>query len=360
MEDMLSTSGDGTLFDAPRFYCPVPQAATGFMDRAEQHALAWLDSYGLKAPASVLKAGLHRLIGYITSGAVDEEAFRAVVCFTFWATIVDDAYFDGESEQLALAVEVAGQAMRVITTPSPEVDRTQPPYIAALQDVTGRLQALCPPQLFTRFTSELRRSFSDMLRMLAVRQRGVMPTEDQYISMRLGDCAALLSFLMIEICGRQAVPEEEASTAAFQAAMESGALIAALDNDVYSYRKELGEPGHLNLIIVIRDNRGITLQEAVAEAVAIRDRIMLFFHALHAKLMPTASPQLRMLLDQIARMPRGHIEWAQGNPRYQLGVGEHGVIPAEPWADAPSTADHSPLPYPSISWWWRLVAGRTA
>lgn len=338
-------------FDLPPFYCPVPGAVSPFAEAAEQHTLQWLDAVGLGLPGlrtDALKARLHILAGIGASGAVDEEIFRSSAKFLVWLFLLDDQRIESQPE-LEAAAEMAGQVMRAFTSPGYQVAKNDDPFVVAAYDLAEQLRARCHPTHYNRFLYGLRHFFSGALRMWAACHGETPPTEDRYLSLRLEDSSIFCAGALIEACGQQLIPDEELYAPAVQAALESAGLLLVLDNDLYSYRKELNDPKQANLVKTVRDNRRLPLEAALTEAVAVRDRILLLSLRLNNKLRPTASAPLQHLLEEIDRTTRGHIEWAMSAPpRYQ-----HHVTPTDiTWASAPSTAKTSPLPYPSISWWW--------
>ncbi|MER7395888.1 hypothetical protein ABT381_10265 [Streptomyces sp. NPDC000151] len=342
-------------FALPPLYCPLPKAVSSFTDRAEQHVLEWLDSTELGRRPHLRNRALelrgHRSAGFCLNGAEDEELFRIIACFGVWILTSDDVL--EAQPDAGRAAEVAGRYLRAFTAPgyrlpNRELAGDEEVFIDAACGLAEQLRARCHPTHYNRLVHELRHYYLGALRMLASGQCETPPSEDQYLAMRMEDGAVRHIWVMMEIGRQEVVPDDEFCAPAVQAALDSAATSVILDNDLYSYRKELDEPGKVNLVTVIRDNRGVSLEEAVAEAVTIRDRTLLLFLRLHERLKQTAGPALSGVLDQIARVTRGHLEWAMETPRYRLSIS-----PEEfPWPSAPSTTDSSPLPYPSISWWW--------
>jgi hypothetical protein len=201
----------------------------------------------------------------------------------------------------------------------------------------------------------MRRCFAGAIRGINAVQQPSSLTEDQYLSIRLDDVAGHLSIVMMEMCGAQPLADDVWQSPAVLACVESAAMIGALDNDLFSFRKE--SVHDLNLITVLQAARGLSVHQAVMETVVVRDRVMQVFLRLWETLMDSATGPLRYLLVQLGQSLRGHVEWGLTAPRH-TGVptgpdsAPEVVLPATCWADRPSTTDPSPPPYPSVAWWW--------
>lgn len=341
-------------FEVPPFYCPRPKAVTPLMEAAQRHALEWLDSVGLsRDPALLIKTTdvrPHQIMGFAASLAHDEEAFRAAICFVAWIFLADDTFFDSREAARNDPLEAAWQIVDAFEAPDAAGRVKEHPLITAARDAGRRLRASSTPAQYGRLVHAVRSWCMAALRMAAARRRAAPPSEDHYLAMRVDDSAYAAAWLLIEMCGREPVPDNEYHAPASLAAFKSAGLSLVLDNDLYSYRRELDEPHQLNIVTVIRDNRRIPLDQAVSEAVRVRDRVMLLFERLRTGIATTASAPLRDLLDQIAHISRGHVEWGLSAPRYGHDTAGH-------WATAPSTTDPGPLPFPSLSWWWQVTPG---
>ncbi|WP_158886006.1 terpene synthase family protein [Amycolatopsis anabasis] len=88
---------------------------------------------------------------------------------------------------------------------------------------------------------------------------------------------------------------------AAQAFLESADIVIALDNDIYSYRKESEEGA--------APQPQISLEDAVAETVVVRDRISSLFLRRYDKLRPTASEPMRYLHNLDPQIPYPNIAW---------------------------------------------------
>ncbi len=140
---------------------------------------------------------------------------------------------------------------------------------------------------------------------------------------------------------------------------EMAILVAGLDNDRHSFAKESSRrQAEQNIFTVLMQQDGSSLDQALEDAIALRDRILCRFLALRDRALPRASSELHRYLTDLGHGIRGNIEWGLRVPRY-LSLNSAAAGPGEvdppadiPWADRPAEAGQEPPPLPSIAWWW--------
>ncbi|MET9386311.1 terpene synthase family protein [Streptomyces sp. NPDC002928] len=351
-------------FTLPPFYCPLPAGRSSLTEAAGAHALEWMASYGFcDVPVTrdrIHDAQVHRLLGLMVPRVENEEVFLTLTCFTNLVLLAEDLLFDASPPTGGLSgiIEQAGRVMRVMESPGYRASAADDLYTLALVDVMSRMRAESSPARVGRLIHEMRRCFAGAIRGInAVQHLGKL-TEDQYLSIRLDDVAGHLTVVIIEMCGAEPLADDAWQSPAVLACLESAGMVGALDNDLFSYRKE--SVHDLNLINVLQETRGLSLQRAVDETMVVRDRVMQLFLRLRDELLVSAPRPLRYLLVQLGQALRGHVEWGLTAPRH---TGAHAVAAsageafaqATCWADSPSSTDTSPPHYPSISWWWDQI-----
>jgi hypothetical protein len=101
----------------------------------------------------------------------------------------------------------------------------------------------------------------------------------------------------------------------------------------------------------------------VAEAVALRDRVMGLFLRLREQVAaePGASPGLRRYLDALGHYIVGSIGWMNDAPRYASPRNRNplpvaGASWAIRWSEASSDPSTEPPPLRAAAWWWAQLA----
>jgi hypothetical protein len=137
---------------------------------------------------------------------------------------------------------------------------------------------------------------------------------------------------------------------AVRAAVDAGFLVAGLDNDLVSYRREVdrGEADENILTVLLHGDPDLTLERAVADVVAMRDRMMSLFVRLHRQ-SAAASAEADRYLQAIGSSVAGSAAWGFMTERYAAPNSARSQLT---WADLPCDESPGPVPVRSIAWWW--------
>jgi hypothetical protein len=281
---------------------------------------------------------------------------RAIGCLAEWALVIDDAVLDHPEARSRVGeiIRLVGQITRVMESPGYRVPKNASPLIAAVHDVMEQLRAACTPTQVARLSSGMRSVLTSGVHKIHLDE----PGEDEYLALRIHDIGGYVLATEIEMCGPAPVPDEDWNAPAVQALIGCTILLVGVENDVLSYHKEKAEgQTSPNFVGVLQATRELSFDQAVTAAVETRDRLMLLFLRLREHLMPSAEPPLQYLIDRLGQFIIANTEVTLCAPRYNPSPEQRMALedvlktPAC-WAPSLSTTDTSPLPYPSISWWW--------
>lgn len=346
---------------APRpFFCPIESAIHPEVDAIERRAVDWIDRVGLPRDGTERA----RTIGTNSAEFYARFAPRGIARhvelaarWVYWGFVFDDARCDSGwfSTRPADFVAMAGVLQRALESPRIPVE-TSDRYVRALQDIGRALLDCATPVQFRRFVEAHRAWLFGVAWQIGNRAREHMPSVDEYLAMRLASCGGPPTIALLEIANGMEVPAAEMDSPQVRALTEMTWLIAGLDNDLHSYRKERRQRHtDQNIITVLMHHEPTSIEPALTSAIAIRDRIMTLFLRLRAQLLPDASEPLRRYLTDLGHAIRGNIEWAHQVPRYTSRNGQ--ATPSVPsgqprWTDHPADPDAAALPFPTIGWWW--------
>jgi hypothetical protein len=333
----------------PPFFCPIPAAVHPAVREIEAAAVEWLDRVRLhrteRERARLLGTNSAEFYARFAPCGVASSILTAVL-WVYWGFALDDAQCDSGpcSADPPAFLRLTGQVQRAVEVTVPPVE----PYAAAPRDIAARMRAQATDTVFRRFVEAHRQWLYCVAWQGGNRATGRMPTVEEYLTMRLGSAGGLPTIELLEVANGIEVPSREMDSPAVRALTEMTHLIASLDNDLHSFRKELAENETAqNIISVLHHHDGLGLAAALDAAVSIRDRTMLRFLELRDRVRATASEELRTYLDGLGHGIRGNIDWAAGVPRYLPG----GPLRIE-ISDEPYDTNSDPLPYPAVSWWW--------
>ncbi|WP_437051654.1 terpene synthase family protein [Streptomyces sp. enrichment culture] len=248
--------------------------------------------------------------------ADDEDRLLAAALWVYWGFAFDDTRCDSGplSGRPAQFNALAGQVQRACETDSAVfADR----FTAALQDVVRRFRGFAAPTQVTRFRHAHRAWLSGVCWQIGNQAAGRMPGLDDFLTMRLLSSGGEPTFALLELATGAEVPDRELHRPAVRALTEMAVLVAALDNDGHSLRKELsGGEADQNVYTVLMQELSCPLQDAVRAATGLRDRVLLRFLQLHDRVAPTAGADLATYLQGLRYGIRGNNEWGLRVPRY--------------------------------------------
>jgi Terpene synthase family 2, C-terminal metal binding len=363
-------------FQAPLFYCPIMPALHPAVEEIEQRAVEWIDHWRIcrsdSERARVIGTNSAEFYCRFAPAGVEENVLVATL-WVYWGFAFDDACCDSGPFRTDPAgfLAMAGKVQRAMDDSAPSAD----PYGAALQDIIRRMRACATPGQVRRFIEAHRHWLYCVAWQIGNEATGRMPDLSEYLAMRLGSSGGPPTLALLEIANGREVPGREMDSPVVRALTEMAALIAALDNDLHSYRKE-AEEAHSgqNIVNVLMHHEHCSLEQAVTRAVAIRDRMMTRFLRLRQDTLRQASGDLACYLECLGHAIRGNIDWAARVPRYfapnaTLGEQKSGVGAAEgarapgqgipaiqpvmaTVTDEPHDTSTEPLEVPGISWWW--------
>ncbi|MET9811585.1 hypothetical protein ABZ322_21935 [Streptomyces sp. NPDC006129] len=344
--------------ELPPLFCPLESAIHPRVRKVEKRAEEWIRNSGMCATeeekAWVIATHSADFYARFAPGA-DDDRLLATALWVYWGFGFDDARCDSGplSTRPAQFNELACRVQRACES---ETASGEDRYIGALQDILRRFRSLATPTQVTRFTHAHRAWLSGVAWQVGNQALGRMPGLDDFLTMRALAAGGYPTMAMLEIANGAEVPDRDLYRPAVRALTEMAVMVASLDNDQHSLRKELTrDQTDQNIYAVLMRERDLSLQQAVEAATGLRDRILLRFLHLHDRVRPTAGQELATYLQGLRYGIRGNNEWGQRVPRYlSLGHWPDAMEDAAlTWAEEPSDTRPGPLEgAPGIAWWW--------
>lgn len=346
----------------PATWCPIPPALHPGWQDLDARALAWADRFGLR-PDPVQRERLARalagdLAGRIMPRSDAPAGLQIATDYLMWLFVFDDAYCDEGvySARPGAMMELALQLARVVEIPGPEPAGDRPlPVVAALADIRRRLDDVASPVQIARWGAAVRAYLMCQAWEALNRADGVIPSLDQYAASRVDSGSLRATILLQDVGNGFEVPHPQLSHPHVQALIEMTCTIVGWDNDIFSYAKEARRGGDWhNLVAVLAHERDCGLDQALAEAAGLRDRVMTAYLALRRQVLDAAGPRLARFIAGLDAWNRGNIDWSATCGRYINDTDGHRApitVTLEP-----RESSLEPIPLPSIRWWWRCLA----
>jgi hypothetical protein len=341
------------------FWCPFEAAVNPRLEAIEERCVAWVDRFRLYADA----AQRERLIGTRAAEVyaralptADEQRVADVAKWLYWGFATDDLLYDNGPTSVRAADFLAVGATLVRIGEEPRARFAwEPPYSDALRDLATTIRGHATPGQWLEWADTARAWFFGMAWDVANAERGVPPSLNDYLAMRMHTGGLASWATTLTIANGIELPRAVAGAPAVRALTESWSTFALLLNDLMSFAKEArNDDNSSNVVRVIAHERGCAPREAVPEAYAICDRIATLYLALRAQLLRDADDPLRRYVASLDHTWRGILDWGFRAPRYVTG-GDPSAPPLQAfpgWAAGPCDGSLAPLPHPSIAWWW--------
>ncbi|OON82730.1 terpene synthase family protein [Streptomyces tsukubensis] len=364
--DTITDTTAAQLLHLPPLYCPIDAAIHPEHESIDRDARIWLDRYRLYTSdidrAWVIARHYTEAMGRIyPKGITDRVALTAR--WLHWIFYVDDVRMETAvtTTKLASAIGLTSHLLRVMESPAtePAADQTGP--VAALRSLMSSVQAVATPTQLHRFSEAHRKWFHAILWGMA---NPVPAGLDEFLHLRMLNAGGAASLCWSEITNGEEIPGAEFHSPAMRALQESSFLLMALDNDLLSYNRELLIDGtKLNIVMVLARLNGSPPEQALHQAVALRDRLTTLFLILREQEEPKLSAPGRAYVADLGYAIRSNLDWGAHSARYTAVTPRTQLPPPHPapipltLTDHPSDPSTEPLSCPSIAWWWQQLRG---
>lgn len=349
------------------FYCPIRSAIFPRIDDLARRSREWLSRFGVCTDEQqlerIMATNSAELVGRVMPEGI-EDRVQILTDWCYWAFAFDDVWaYDNQAMGRSVdLVELVAREMRMLDTLDVRLCGGDP-YMLAMHDLARRISQCATPLQRRRWVDgHLWWQFGYIQRQ-SFKVRGGMPGLDAYVTMRMHDEAGPAVTPFLDIVNGMEVPSHEMDSLPVRALTELTWVISGLDNERVSRGKEIhqGEGQLYHLVDVLMHERGYSMEQAMRDAVAMRDRMMCLFLRLREQIASRASPELLRYITDLGNLIQGNIEWSFTTGRYTIiydseasptgMVSFSGGRTVEP-------ADNllEPLPIPSIAWWWKQLA----
>ncbi|MGK5553373.1 terpene synthase family protein [Actinomadura kijaniata] len=363
--DSTAAPGQAAIqVELPPRYCPLPAARHPDEARLAQRTQAWIDGFGIAlTPRQQVRMRGNDCPGFygrIMPTAPTERLQLAVD----WCTLMflfDDAQCDEgpASTDPHQFTTLAAGILRTLETPTAGT-LTGGLFDAPVQDLARRTHQWATPVQARRGVEGHRAWFFGVLWEFAHRLADRTPALNDYAHMRQHTAAGTATLAFAEIIDGQEIPAAEMEAPAVRALTEVAITTAALDDDLFSYGKELWQAARtptpsrcrLNLPDILRTERHLQQPQALRQAVELCNQLTLRFLQLRERVLPGASQPLRRYVEHLSHLIPGNLEWGLRADRYTNPDGHHPGAVATTATFTQTAPPTGPPPIPSIAWWW--------
>jgi hypothetical protein len=328
-------------------------------ERARRHTLQWLQKTDLLAGDAAVEEydalRLERLMAYFYPDATGGD-LELAADFNAWFFIFDDQFDGGlgtRPEAIERLVDTLGRTMTITGTPEaaevPEVPAAREeagvsgqPLVVGFRDIWHRATAGRPPGWQRRFRAHWQAYMAAYQGEAANRNADRLPTLEQFLALRRDSIGVQPCLDFTERCGGYALPDELHGSFPLREMREITGDVVIFVNDIVSLVKELAAGDVNNSVVVLSEQRGCSLDEAVEHIAELANSRTARFGELAAALpgllddlgVPAV---LRGAVDHyvegMGHLMAGNLAWSLATSRYdERGVAAVSGGRQRPWA----------------------------
>ncbi|MEW2634359.1 isoafricanol synthase [Streptomyces sp. NPDC048389] len=350
---------------------PFPARLSPHAERARRHTLQWLQKTDLLAgDASVEEYDalrLERLMAYFYPDATASD-LELAADFNAWFFIFDDQ-FDGRlgtrPEAIERLVDTLGRTMTIGGTHEGEEAReahwareaeeargghgteaphavSSQPLVLGFRDIWYRATAGTPRNWQRRFREHWQAYMAAHQGEAANRNADRLPTPEQFLELRRHSIGVQPCLDFTERCGGYALPDDLHGSFPLREMREITGDVVIFVNDIVSLVKELAAGDVNNSVVVLSEQRGCALDEAVEHIAERANARTARFNELAAAL-PRLLDDMRVpaevrghighYVEGMGHLMAGNLAWSLATSRYdERGVAAVSGGRQRPWA----------------------------
>ncbi|WP_437316626.1 terpene synthase family protein [Sorangium sp. So ce385] len=312
-----------TKSEADFFEYPFPASRHPKVDVVERRTLQWVRRLRVATEGHALSrikaASVAHLAAWVFPSA-KLQTLQLASDFTAVLFLLDDAYDEGSLSADPGAVAKLNEKYLGELFGYVDADMDDP-ITRGLLDIRDRIRRDHPHFFLNRWLSHFQYYYEANLWEANNRMQRRVPGIDEYIRMRRYSGAVYPYCDLLELLLEQPLPLEVVEHPTLQGVREICNDILCWTNDYFSLEKELKSGEVHNLIVVLREIGGLTLQGAVAELKRMHDERIAEYQYLKSRMLAACPTNgIQQYLDATDAMIAGHQRWALAALRYsELG-----------------------------------------
>jgi 5-epi-alpha-selinene synthase len=306
----------------PDLYCPFPAKLNQYVKQAEEHTNEWVIKLNLLHNEAAYKnfyaAKFFQLAAYFFADAPLEE-LKIVTDWSSWLFIWDDQcdMFDlGEKPDLLNSYQT--RLIEVLKGDEPNI--TDVPIAWALSDIRRRILLKASPEWFNTFIQVIENYFEGCIWEANNRAQQQIPDVDTYTKKRLDTGGVYSIFKLLEFTQRIFLPETVQENFVVKELGKIANNVICWSNDIFSLPREMKQGDFHNLVLAIKHQHELTLDQSMREAVRMHDAEVQRFLDLELNLPEFGEEidiQLNHYISGIRYSMGGHLDWYIDTNRYQ-------------------------------------------
>ena len=320
------------LFAPPELNHPFAPAVSEHVEVLDGEIFEWAGSTDLLSTEKARRlfggAGLGRLVAR-THPDSSLEDLRIIAGWYAWLFLQDDVRDDSGIGQRPGELSTLDEHFIEVLKGGASLHTGEDPLVGALYDLQERLRGrLRDGELsrvgMRRFIRAFRQHLDATLWEASNRARATVPDVETYVRMRPLTGGLSIVTELVELLEGTHLPVEVRENPTVARLTEASHNIVCWANDILSLEKELGCDEVNNLVVVLRESKGLTLQHAVDLAAEMHDAEVRVFAGLQETLPsfgPAVDENLSRYVAALRARIRGVLDWSRESARYHMAEG---------------------------------------
>ncbi|XXT17530.1 hypothetical protein WME94_45610 [Sorangium sp. So ce429] len=317
------------MVTVPQLYCPFPSRINPRVEEIDRHTTDWLREFELLRTEQMHEKFRRYKFAWMTARVypdADYDLLCAANDLYTWLFILDDQLDHLTPETAKIREKASLQEAISNFVDILRYDRTVPrgtdAILASLSDFWARMKPMSRPSWQCQFILGLRATFEAAIWEAGNARKGRHPFATQYMQMRPWFAGANIGTDMIEVAAKVHLPVYVLQHEHFVRLVDLSRRAVCWANDLFSLSKEVAHGDEHNLVLVLKQERGTTLEEAIQETAQIHDAEIRLFEELRGRL-PSFGDEIdadvARYVDALGIMIRGFMDWSiYDTARYQF------------------------------------------
>jgi hypothetical protein len=308
-------------FRMPTLLFPFAAQLNPAAEALQAHAVSWVQEFQLvQKPAAVHRFEKMRFSWLIARAhpTAQVEQMQLLNDWLMWMFMLDDQFDEGAIGRNPERVPALMAALRrIVQDEAPPCSAR--PMMTALVNLWQRTRQTGSPSWRRRLLKHLYAYFDAYVHETQHRAAQQIPDLPTYLRTRQASGAMLFAFDFIEEVERLDLPDEVYESPPFQRVLEAANNLVCWINDLFSLPKEAAHHDVNNLVMVVQQAYGMSVQEAVERVGAMIDDELRQFQESSACIPATSSQvkiEVQVYVDHLQAWVRGIYDWSWETMRY--------------------------------------------
>ena len=311
----LSTSGRAPT---PELFCPFRPLIHPDVDPIHEQSVAWARSVGLVRTDLQARRLSDSKLGWLVSRAFPGARPSALQIAADWTTLF--CMLDDRIENISSSRQVAASLTGLLDAFRGGPVRFEGDFAShALQDLRRRMLEQSSPGWIDGFSEQLERLMACFIMEAVDREEDVIPELPAYLEMREVSVGLYMQFELFELTDGIKLPLEVHRHPVVASLKKKACNLVGWANDIFTYEKEITHRELHNLLLVLIQAEGMSIEAALDKAVMLHDEEMHAFIRLASDLPLLGSDgdaALQRYIAMLCTWIRGHIDWGHETGRY--------------------------------------------